>query len=276
MTGRPQSDFLGKTNQELGMPEENLRRWNEALLQAFETGKNRPYGVRFHSLAGTRYFTSTLVPEFDDFETVASVLSLVHDITDPKRTREALRTAGLYARSLIEASLDPLATIGADGIIRDVNAATEKITGCSRQELIGSDFCGYFTDSEQARSGYQKAFLEGEVHDYPLEIRHRDGHTVPVSYNATVYRDESGMIAGVFAAARDMTQIRQAEKKLHQQTETLRELSNRLATTEETERRRLAEALHDLVGQDLTALGIDLQIIRDSLPADTAELSPPA
>ena len=114
--------------------------------------------------------------------------------------------ASAYNRSLIEASLDPLVTIGHDGKITDVNAATETVTGHARAELIGTDFSDYFTEPEKARAGYQQAFREGLVRDYALEVRHRDGHTLPVLYNASVYRNETGEVVGVFAAARDITE----------------------------------------------------------------------
>ena len=50
------------------------------------------------------------------------------------------RQASQYARSLIEASLDPLVTISPEGKITDVNEATVKVTGIAREQLIGSDF----------------------------------------------------------------------------------------------------------------------------------------
>ena len=74
--------------------------------------------------------------------------------------RQAARLASLYNRSLLETSLDPLVTIGPDGKITDVNAATEIVTGRIREELIGTDFSDYFTEPEKAQAGYQKvAFL---------------------------------------------------------------------------------------------------------------------
>ena len=75
--------------------------------------------------------------------------------------RKAARLASAYNRSLIEASLDPLVTIGPDGKITDVNAATETVTGHTRAELIGTDFSDYFIEPEKARAGYQQAFREG-------------------------------------------------------------------------------------------------------------------
>ena len=114
---------------------------------------------------------------------------------------------------MIEASLDPLVTIGADGRITDVNSATEKVTGCERAELVGKDFADYFTEPDPARAGYQRVFREGLVRDYPLKIRHRDGHVTPVLYNAAVYRDKAGAVGGVFALARDLTELRSAEAR---------------------------------------------------------------
>ncbi|MGO8990811.1 MAG: PAS domain S-box protein [bacterium] len=131
-----------------------------------------------------------------------------------KRTEEELRKASLYARSLIEASLDPLVTISSDGKIMDVNQATEQVTGITRNRLIGSDFSDYFTEPVRAREGYQRVLSEGLVRDYPLSIRHISGRTTDVLYNATIYRNEAGEVQGVFAAARDITERKQAEEKL--------------------------------------------------------------
>ena len=69
-----------------------------------------------------------------------SIVLTLRDITQLKKAEDELRQANNYNRSLIEASLDPLVTIGPDGKITDVNAATEAATGCSRKELIGADF----------------------------------------------------------------------------------------------------------------------------------------
>jgi PAS domain S-box-containing protein len=142
------------------------------------------------------------------------ILSAVRDITERKKAQEQLRAASLYSRNLLEASVDPLVTISAEGKITDVNKATEDVTGYSREELIGTDFSGYFTKPEKAREGYQKVFSEGFVKDYPLAIRHMSGKITDVLYNATVYRNEAGETQGVFAAARDVTEQKQAQKAL--------------------------------------------------------------
>jgi PAS domain S-box-containing protein len=132
--------------------------------------------------------------------------------------RVAARTAALhesfrYARGLLESSLDPLVTISPAGKITDVNQATELATGVPRARLIGSNFFNYFTEPARAEAGYQKVLADGLVRDYPLSIRHAAGRVTEVLYNATVYRDEAGRVQGVFAAARDITERRLAEKR---------------------------------------------------------------
>jgi PAS domain S-box-containing protein len=121
-----------------------------------------------------------------------------------------------YTRSLIEASLDPLVTISAEGKITDVNNASVRITGVPREELIGTNFSHYFTEPEKAQEGYHQVFEKGFVADYPLTIKHKNGKLTDVLYNASVYKDDKGNVLGVFAAARDITQSKNTEEQLRQ------------------------------------------------------------
>jgi PAS domain S-box-containing protein len=151
--------------------------------------------------------------------------STMFDNTERKRAEHALQIASAYNRSLIEASLDPLITISDEGKITDVNTAMERVTGCSRNELVGNDFAGYFTDPSRARTGYQQVFRDGSVKNYELAIRHKGGHVTPVMYNASVYRDDSGKVVGIFAAARDITDRKRAEENLTRSNEDLQQFA---------------------------------------------------
>lgn len=189
------------------------------------------------------------------------------EITNRKQAEEALRTANAYNRSLIEASLDPLVTIGPDGRITDVNASTEKITGYPREELIGTDFSIYFTDEVKARAGYQQAFREGIIRNYALELKHTEGRLTPVLYNASVFKDETGQVAGVFAAARDITERKEAEKEIHLLNENL-ELRVAQRTEEleikSSELRSSQLALMNIV-EDLNLKSAELEQLNKSL-----------
>lgn len=126
------------------------------------------------------------------------------------------RQSSNYARSLIEASLDPLVTISAQGKITDVNQATERITGISREQLIGSDFVDYFTDLHKVLRSYQQVFSAGQITDYPLAIRHVSGQFTEVLCNASVYYNDNGEVEGILTSARDVTRQKQFEHELLQ------------------------------------------------------------
>ncbi len=205
------------------------------------------------------------------------IVASLFDITERKQAEEALRASSAYTRSLIEASLDPLVTIGPEGKITDVNAATETVTGRKRTELIGTDFSGYFTDPEKAKSGYQHVFLEGSVRDYPLELRHRDGSVISVLYNATVYRDEAGKVVGVFAAARDVTERKKIENSLRHSEANLAEAQRMarmgswsfdLATNAVT----WSEELHRIFGIEVTDFGSTYESFANRVHPDDRDL----
>ena len=156
----------------------------------------------------------TLSPVFDAHRKLNFVSFISRDITERKEAEEAIRLSNIYNRSLIEASLDPLATIGRDGKIKDVNGAVEKVTGYSRDELIGTDFSDYFVEPEKVKEGYQRVFQEGLVRDLELKIRNKNGQITPVLYNASIYKYKDDEIAGIFVAARDISQLKKAEEKV--------------------------------------------------------------
>src|SRR5450756_139396 len=119
------------------------------------------------------------------------------------------RQESQYARSLIEASLDPLVTISTEGKITDMNQALANITGITRKKLTGTDFFDYFTEPQKAREVYKEVFAKGSVADSPLTLRHKNGKLTDVLFNGSVYKDDRGNVLGAVVVARDI-----AEQKL--------------------------------------------------------------
>jgi PAS domain S-box-containing protein len=187
------------------------------------------------------------------------------DITRRKKLEKEMFSASLYARNLIEASLDPLVTINAEGKVTDVNLSTEEITGISRNKLIGSDFADYFLDPDKARKGYKTVFTKGVVKDYPLTIINKSGKKTNVLYNATLFKDEAGKVQGVFAAARDITKLKKIEKDLLKSKELLEKLNQHIIDVRENERNEIALNLHDDLGQKLTAINLDIAWLKSRI-----------
>lgn len=133
-----------------------------------------------------------------------------------QKNQEIIESKGklfsVYARSLIEASLDPLITISTEGKITDVNKAMAKITGISRQKLIDTDFSIYFTELAKAIEVYKEVFAKGFVTNYPLTII--DGKLTDVLFNGSLYKDEQGKVLGAVVVARDITEQKAIEKEL--------------------------------------------------------------
>ena len=117
------------------------------------------------------------------------VFAAARDITDQKRLEEDLRQAQNYTRSLIESSVDALITVDPQFRVTDVNEQTIRLTGYSREELVGSLFPDYFTEPDKASAGVQKTLTDGYVTDYVLMLRSRTGKETHVSFNASVFKD---------------------------------------------------------------------------------------
>lgn len=148
----------------------------------------------------------------------AVVIGSVRDPFDRVVRSEAeIRTASSYARSLIEASLDPFVTVDERGRITGVNQAAQDITGLGEKDLLGAEFANYFTEPDKARATCRTALAQGAVRNYPLTLRHKSGQHAYVLYSATAYHDDEGRRQGVFIAVRDITEAQRVERELARQ-----------------------------------------------------------
>jgi PAS domain S-box-containing protein len=114
-----------------------------------------------------------------------------------------------YARSLIEASPDPLMTINTKGKITDMNEASTRFIGLPRKDLIDTNFFSYFTEPIKAKQVYQRVFANGMVNDLPLTLRNVNGILIDVLFNGSIYKDDEGIVLGAVIVARDVTAQKQ-------------------------------------------------------------------
>jgi PAS domain S-box-containing protein len=117
-----------------------------------------------------------------------------------------------YARSLVEASLDPLLVINPKGRITDMNQAAIQVIDKTRQALTGTHFFDYFTEPQKAKDIYEEVFLKGFVANYPLTIK--DHKLTDVLFNGSVYKDENGKVLGAVIVTRDITEQKRIQKEL--------------------------------------------------------------
>jgi PAS domain S-box-containing protein len=260
------NEISGKTEILFSNPDDRIKVLealeNNDSLSPAEFELNRRNGEKFWALVGIR--------QVKDNAGKLLYLQAEHiDITSQKKLEKDRYLTSLYARNLLEASLDPLVTISKDGKITDVNIATEEITGIKRNKLIGTDFADYFTNPDKAKKGYKIVFSKGMVKDYSLTIVSSNGTKTDVLYNATVFKNDSDEVQGVFAAARDITDRKVMEEELRRSKKLLEKLHKHLADIREDERNKIALNLHDDLGQKLTAINLNIKWIKSRMGVQT-------
>ena len=205
----------------------------EALVFKASRGIEDIYELTYIRKDGSRFPAVVSVTALRDAQdAIIGYLLIGTDNTARKQVEEErrkldqrLRDQHFYTRSLIESNIDALMTTDPRGIITDVNKQTEALTGCTRDELIGAPFKNYFTDPGRAEAGINRVLSEGKVTNYELTARARDGTLTVVSYNATTFHDRDRRLQGVFAAARDVTELKRFEQTLQQKNVELEDAS---------------------------------------------------
>ena len=205
MFGYSGSEIIGQSN-DVFVPEDRLAEL-AAVVARIKAGQSVQHVETTRLRKGGTVFPASLTYSRirDQDAVIVGVSVICRDITEQEH-------AARYARSLIEAALDPLITISPDGKIDDVNEATIQICGVPREELIGSDFAQYLTEPAKALEFFEQVFENGSATDVPLTVRRRDGTLTDVVCNASVYRDIGGNVLGVFAAGHDVSRQKQASQ----------------------------------------------------------------
>ena len=256
-------------------------RWQGELIQ---TRKN-----------GTKLTVLSRWALTSDPETKAvSIMEANIDITQAK---EADRANNLLA-AIVGSSDDAIVSKRLDGIITSWNKAAERMFGYTAAEAVGQHITLIIPpDRREEETEILQRLRRGERIDHFETLRMRkDGTLLDISLTISPVKDGSGKIIGASKVARDVTERKRAEERLRkseeqlrtladdlekqvhirtqeleqrnaevlQQSEQLRELSNRLLHTQDDERRHIARELHDSAGQIIASLSMNLAALEQN------------
>jgi PAS domain S-box-containing protein len=207
-----------------------------------------------------------------DGEAVGVVVTL-RDITALKSAQEATEASERKYRELVESANSIIMRRRTDGTITFVNEFALRFFGFREEDLIGRNVVGTIVPAEDT-SGRDLSALIRDIGANPEgyasnenENICKDGSRVWVQWTNRALRDASGEVGEMLCVGVDATARKQAEAaNLHYQ-QRLRSLANRLASTEEEERRRVSRYIHDTVIQSLALANIKLGSLRKVMEA---------
>lgn len=275
VTGYSARDLIGKPFVYIVAPE-----YVESTIDRFKKGirgeNTPPYEAELVHKSGERIPVEFLVTtQYDAAGRAMSRFGIGRDITERRKADDALRQ---IAADLAKAQ--DLAHIGSWRYNLDTKLSVwseEMFRIFGLESKQGGPFYVdqkkyIHPDDWQRLKTAVRAALEGEPYGLELTILRPDGSMRYIFTTGEAEFGQNGKVKGLFGTTQDITERKLTEKTLKEQSEQLRVLSAKLSEAEEAERRRIARELHDQVGQNLTVVGINLNILRSMLPEESMKM----
>jgi len=152
-------------------------------------------------------------------------LGVFRDITERRRAEEAIRDSEARYRNLFDNANDSILTFTLEGVLTSVNRAYERLTGWTRDELIGLNWDVLIAPVDRERMADRtRRALAGEKLPSQFEVRTlcKDGRVVPLEGRTRMQRDRDGRPTGFQGMYRDITERKRAEETLRESEERYR------------------------------------------------------
>ena len=238
-------------------------RWKDAHRRGLQGDVLSAEADRFERADGSVYWLKwELRPWFDTGGKVGGLLITAEDITERKRTEEAIQKSAERFR---------IAATAAHAMVFDVDLRTMRIDSLHGVDAVlgydpmeGNVALEWWErqihpeDRDRYRDAAARLISTGSAETLQYRMLHRDGRTLTVEVNSTLVRDSAGAVVRIVGAVIDITERVRAEDELRRSQDRLRALTERQETVAERERLRIARELHDQLGPVLTGMKMDL------------------
>ena len=216
----------------------------QGIARGYECQYKRKDGTKFWVSLNTRRVTGP------NGQTLFYT-GFIEDITERKRTEEAIRISETKYRQLYEGMMDGYCQVSTDGVFTGYNEAYLKLTGYGPEELLRltyRDLTPEKWSQIEEKIIKEQVLVQGYSQIYEKEYRKKDGTITPVELRTVLVKDETGANRGMWAIVRDITERKRAEQEAFDARRELLRMERRLRMGE------LSASLSHELNQPLTAI----------------------
>jgi PAS domain S-box-containing protein len=219
-------EALGKNVLEF-IAKKDHERATESLEKTLEQGSVKDIEYTFLTKDGCEFpaeFSASVIK--DAYGNPTGFVVMTRDITERKRTEEAVRRSEEHFRSLIENASDVIAILNGDGTIRYVSPSIEPVLGYEPEDLIGKNAfeLAHPDDAPDLINAFTHVIQNpGATPSLELRVRHKDGSWRILENTGNSLLDDS-VVAGIVINSRDITERKRAEEALRESEERYRSL----------------------------------------------------
>jgi PAS domain S-box-containing protein len=205
------------------------------------------------------------------------ILGIMRDITERKKAENELRASQERFRQLMVSAPDAVFSMDQDGFILFANDEATRLLGYTLDELMNMNvdqlvpLATRDAHAEKRMAYAQKPHTRFMGSGLQINALHKDGHEIEMDIKLSHSKTEEGLL--VIAFMRDISEQKEAEKKLHEAQ--LKILENERLMASLKERERLARQLHDSLGQTFGYINIQAETIRELSKRGEAEITQP-
>ena len=218
--GYKADDVIGHHVSELWLDITKTPKHLKSLKNSLASGKGwKNFSGRFQHKNGSLVYTeSAAIPIYNSENKLVGYRGLDHDITERKKAEEALKKAKDFSENLLETANSIVVTLDINANIITFNKCAEKLSGYTKEEVLGKNWFDIFISSDGDKS-VSKVFnkvLESmpDVSQYENSILIKDGKERVINWNNNVLHDKYGNINGALSIGVDITDRKKAEEEL--------------------------------------------------------------
>jgi PAS domain S-box-containing protein len=266
---------LGSVIREMGLDvrESELDQMRRGITDVFATGETSTVEMSLPFPSGRRYFSVGFFPERDVHGSVIHVMAIAHDITERKQAEDTLRQNEDRIRLVIDTIPIMAWSIRQDGGLDFANRRWLEYAGLSLEEEIEEPTqIIHPDDREKVIATWTANMAGGEFYEDEMRLRRADGEYRKFLIRTAPFRDGQGEVVKWYGVAIDIEDSKRAENALRESYAQIRQLTEHLQTVREKERTYIAREIHDELGQQLTAIKMDVVWIDRRTPESLADI----